>query len=109
MNNNDPNYQQIYSDILLSKFPNKKEKCKTLLSKNNLSALDIIELNNLIFEHSDRQTVANQKLKSYRKSDILRILDYQKKHKLNNSKLAKHFSLSRNTVAKWKKIFLVEY
>lgn len=33
------------------------------------------------------------------------MLDYQKGNGLNNTGLAKHFSLSRNSVAKWKKYF----
>lgn len=45
----------------------------------------------------------NQKFKSYKRSDILKILDYQKKHKLNNIQLAKHFKMSRNTITKYKK------
>jgi len=55
---------------------------------------------------SDKEKIRdNQKLKSYDKNTILQILDYQKKHHLNNTELALHFKLSRNTVAKWKKIF----
>lgn len=103
-----PNYKLIYSDILIKKFPHKQEKCKALLNKRNLSVLNIIELNTIIFGTDDHQTEnANQKHRSYRKSDILMILDYQKKNKLNNSQLANHFKLSRNSVTKWKKIFLV--
>ena len=49
----------------------------------------------------------SQKFRSYKKSDILNILDYQKENGLNNSQLANHFRLSRNTVSKWKKLFLV--
>jgi len=103
-----PDYKLIYTDILIKKFPHKQERCKKLLEKNNLSVLNIIELNTIIFGKTNNQTENdNQKYRSYRKSDILIILDYQKKHKLNNSQLASHFKLSRNTVAKWKKIFLV--
>ena len=98
-----PDYKLIFTDILDKKFPHKKEKCQILLKKKNLSAMDIIELNNNIFNTPDRE---NQKYRSYSKSDILKILDYQKKHKLNNSQLSKHFKLSRNSVTKWKKMFL---
>lgn len=31
--------------------------------------------------------------------------DYQKNNNLNSSQLANHFKLSRNTMAKWKKMF----
>ena len=61
-----------------------------------------------IFGIGNRETQAeNQKHRSYSKSDILKILDYQKKNNLNNSQLANHFSLSRNTVAKWKRMFII--
>jgi len=106
-NHNQPDYKNIYEDILQKKFPHKKDECKALLNKENLSVLNIIELNQRIFGIHKESEQFNQKHRSYNRSDILQILDYQKKHKLNNSQLANHFKLSRNTVAKWKKIFLV--
>ena len=101
------NYNKIFSDILDQKFPQKKEECLTLLQKETLSAIDIIELNQKIFGLKKENEVINQQHRSYNKSDILQILDYQKKHKLNNSQLANHFKLSRNTVSKWRKIFIL--
>ncbi|UWX61770.1 helix-turn-helix domain-containing protein [Chryseobacterium oranimense] len=106
---NHPNYKNIYSDIVSKKFPHKQKECETLLKMDSLSFLNIIELNKIIFGVSDIQTENfNQKHRSYQKSDILKILDYQKKNKLNNIQLANHFKLSRNTVTKWKKMFLVK-
>ena len=106
-NNTTPDYFQIYTDILDKKYPRKKEECKSILRKNSISVLDIIELDRKIFGNSDKESESfNQRHRSYSKSDILQILDYQKKHKLNNSQVASHFNLSRNTVTKWKKIFL---
>lgn len=104
-----PDYKRIYTDIIDIKYPDKKTECEFLLNKPNLSVLDVIELNSRIFGIvPDRSTeIFNQKLRSYRRADILKILDYQKKHRLNNSQLAKHFKLSRNTITKWKKVFLV--
>lgn len=101
-----PDYHRIYNDIIDKKYPEKKEACKALLNKKELSVLDIIELNNKIFGLPDRATETfNQKHRSYDTSAILKILDYQKTYKLNNSELAQHFKLSRNTVTKWKKLF----
>ncbi|MGC4128924.1 MAG: helix-turn-helix domain-containing protein [Bergeyella sp.] len=108
MKNNQPDYKTIYRDILQKKYPEKKQECLPLIrEKKNLSVLDIIELNIKIFGTSPETFEENQKHRSYSKSDILKILDYQKKHNLNNIELARHFKLSRNTVAKWKKMFLV--
>lgn len=104
-----PNYKRIYSDILIRKFPHKREECKSLLNKEILSVFDILHLNQKIFGLSDKNTeIFNQKHRSYKNTDIFQILNYQKKHKLNNSQLASHFKLSRNTVAKWRKLFLVQ-
>lgn len=101
-----PDYKRIYSDILSKKYPEKKEECISLLEKQSLSNLDIIRLNDKIFGRDNANKEFNQKHRSYQKSDILQILDYQKKYKLNNSQLANHFNISRNTVTKWKKMFL---
>ena len=100
------NYQQIFRDILDTKCPEKKKVCIPLLQKVNLSAMDIVKINTEIFGISRENETSNQKHRSYHKSDILKILDYQKKHKLNNSQLANHFKISRNTITKWKKLFL---
>lgn len=102
------NYKQIFSDILNIKYPQKKEECLLLLQKEKLSVIDVIKINKVIFGLPDKEKAKfNQTHRSYNRSAILQILDYQKKNKLNNSQLANHFNLSRNTVAKWKKLFLI--
>lgn len=106
--NNRPNYHNIYNDILRLKYPQKISDCQFILKNKELSVLDILNINQIIFGKSNLENETfNQKHKSYSKSDILEILDYQKKQKLNNLELANHFNLSRNTVGKWKKLFLV--
>lgn len=96
----EPNYKKIYADILRQKFPHKLEQCKQILEKEHLTTTDIFKLNERIFGKQN-----NQKHRSYSQSDIVEILQYQKKNNLNNIQLANHFRLSRNTVAKWKKLF----
>lgn len=101
-----PNYKRIYNDIIARDHPHKQDQCKTILKKADLSMLDVIKLNNIIFGIKDKETlVFNQMHRSYDKSTILEILDYQDKNNLNNTQLANHFKLSRNTVTKWKKHF----
>lgn len=101
-----PNYKRIYSDIIEQKFPHKKVECEKLLEKKILSAMDIMELNNRIFGNKDQDLKKmNQQLRSYNELDILRILDYQKNHRMNNLQVAEHFGLSRNTMTKWRRIF----
>lgn len=101
-----PNYIRIFTDILDKKYPDKKPYVLPHLRKKNLTHLEIIHINQLIFG-AGKDNNENQKYKSYTKSDIIKILTHQKKHDLNNSELATHFKLSRNTVAKWKKLYEV--
>lgn len=105
---NKPNYRRIFIDILYIKYPDKKESCEKFLIKNQFSAIDIIEINKKIFGN-EKYYHFDQKHKSYNKSDILKILNYQKKNQLNNTQLANHFRMSRNTVTKWKKKFGYEF
>ncbi len=101
------NYETLYMDMLNDLYPDKLPVCQGILNKKRLSIVDILELNRLIsVEKNGKNSRFNQKFRSYSKEDILLILDYQKKNKLNNSQLANHFKLSRNSVAKWKKMFV---
>ncbi|MGL5235460.1 MAG: helix-turn-helix domain-containing protein [Empedobacter falsenii] len=100
------NYKILYTDIINDLYPTKLSLCQKILERKSLTILDIFELNQIIFGQEHKiNSVLNQKFKSYSKHDILFILDYQKQNRLNNSQLANHFNLSRNTVAKWKKLF----
>ncbi|BAP31239.1 uncharacterized protein CHSO_2202 [Chryseobacterium sp. StRB126] len=99
-----PDFKQIYTDIINRKCPHKYNLCEHLLSKNELLALDILKLNTIIFGNSEKR---NSQYRSYKRTDIMRILDYQKENNLNNTQLALRFKLSRNTIGKWRKIFLI--
>ena len=103
--NNTPDYKRIYSDIINKNHPQKKEECKKILEQQTITTIDIIKLNQKIFSTTKETEKFNQRHRSYTKYDITQILDYQRKNRLNNSQLADHFKLSRNTVAKWKKMF----
>lgn len=101
-----PNYSRIYRDLIMMFHPEKETKCQPFLQKEELSVLDVIQLNTIIFGNKNKETnIFNQKHRSYSKSDIYEILAYQKKNKLNNMQLARHFKLSRNTITKWKKSY----
>lgn len=103
----EPDYKAIFTDIIESRYPHKQEKCEKILEKQNLSVLDVILLDKLIFGISDKElSRTNQKHRAYSQSTILEILSYGQIHKCNNTQLATHFKLSRNTITKWKKIFL---
>lgn len=101
-----PNYKKIYTDIITMKYPEKMEDCRNILSKSTLSTMDVINLQKKLFGPENISAgQLNQLHKSYDRSTILSILNYQKEHRLNNIQVAEHFNLSRNTVAKWKKMF----
>lgn len=105
MENLSINYKQIFTDILETQSLEKREKCLPILEKKNFSAIDVIALNQKIFvTNNEYNEQLNQKYRSYSKSDILKILNYQKVNRLNNTQLANHFKLSRNTIARWKKM-----
>lgn len=102
-----PDYQKIYYDMIQRKYPEKFSFCSHLLKKTMLSFFDILEINKIISGHQKRKTeVFNQRHRSYNKQAICEILHYQKKNDLNDSQLARHFKMSRNTIAKWKKLFI---
>ncbi|RMZ59869.1 helix-turn-helix domain-containing protein [Chryseobacterium nematophagum] len=104
---NVPNYKKIYSDMIVMKYPEKIKLCEGYLRKEKLTVLDVVKLNKLLSNGSNHMSNKfNQRFKSYDKSVIFEILDYQKKKHLTNTELAKHFELSRNTITKWKKEFL---
>ncbi|WP_080777846.1 hypothetical protein [Chryseobacterium phocaeense] len=97
---NSPDYKKIYQDILRKKYPEKTEACTTILKKKQLTSMDVVLLNEIIF---GKESIINQPHKSYDCNTIHEILNFQIKNQLNNSQLAKHFKLSRNTILKWKK------
>lgn len=103
---NVPDYRRIFQDIIDKKFPEKKELYSKIVQKQSLSMLDILRINDFIFNTKEgEKDIYNQKLRSYDEDTVLYILDFQKKNYLTNTQLANHFKLSRNTVAKWKKRF----
>ncbi|WP_223599818.1 helix-turn-helix domain-containing protein [Chryseobacterium sp. GVT01B] len=101
-----PDYKKIFNDLLILKFPDKKEQCLPFLNKKELSRLEVIHLNKIIFGENISENLNGRNHRSYDQSTIFKILDYQKKQNLNNIQTAKYFGLSRNTLARWKKIFL---
>jgi len=103
---NKPDYNKIFLDLIKIKFPEKLQQYKHLLTDKELSSLDVLQLNKEIFGTPDKEThKLNQRGRSYDKETIFKILDYQRKNKWTNVKLAQHFQLSRNTITSWKRKF----
>lgn len=105
---NNPDYKKIFQDIIQYQYPEKAKICENILSKESLTGMDVITLNNIIFGEPISLEIKklNQRHRSYDKQSIQQILDYQNKHLLNNTQIALKYNLSRNTIAKWKKLDL---
>jgi len=99
-----PNYRKIYTDMISMKYPEKAALCEKILRKKFLTVMDLIELNGYLSNTLNADY--NQKLKCYDRDSIFKILEDQKHHRLNNTQAAKKFSVSRNTLCKWKRIYL---
>lgn len=68
--------------------------------------IDFLKISRIISDHPDSAEMHfNQQHRSYDKKAVMEILEYQKKNRLNNTQVAEHFKMSRNTIAKWKQIF----
>lgn len=100
-----PNYQKIFQDIIAYDFPDVKKECKSILKKAKLTSRDVINLNQKIFKSKSPEESENPKFRSYDKQTVVEILEFQRKNMLNDTQLAKHFSISRNTIRKWRNSF----
>ncbi|WP_265131064.1 helix-turn-helix domain-containing protein [Chryseobacterium oranimense] len=102
-----PNYTKIYQDIIFDRFPEKiTDPQITKLISDLKTAEDVIVFNEILFEKEENSS-ENQQLRSYDKKTIEKILKYQKKYNLSNSHISLEYKVSRNTIAKWKKIFVI--
>jgi len=102
---NRPNYKKIYTDMIIRKYPEKESVCRSILEKKDFSTLDVLAIEKLLFVKQKEKASFNQKHRFYDLETIKEILEYQQQKNLNNTELASHFKLSRNTVTNWKKNF----
>lgn len=100
-----PNYSKIYHDLLLAEHPEKLKDAKINELLKNLNTSDeVIRFNERLFEQSKESVENNQKLRTYDKETMLKILMYQKQHGFSSNYISKKYKISRTTIAKWKKI-----
>lgn len=104
-----PDYKRIYTDMLETKYPEKRAVCNSILNQNELCFMDVLRLNELIFDKKSKESKEiDQRYRSYNKRTILKILRYQKDNGLSNTQTANYFKMSRNTISSWKKLFVLE-
>lgn len=98
-----PDYNRIYKDLIEAWFPEQKEELLSLISVDITTSLDVIQINNELFNKKSKDVQNyNQKLRSYDIPSIIRIVGYQQENFLTIKEISELFSVSRNTVAKWK-------
>ncbi|MCJ7934817.1 MAG: helix-turn-helix domain-containing protein [Chryseobacterium sp.] len=78
----------------------KDPKIRELLEKLHTTE-DVLKFNDKLF----KQSRENQKLKTYDKATMLKLLRYQKKHGHSTSYMSKKYKISRTTLSKWKNMF----
>lgn len=101
-----PNYSKIYRDMLKLEYPEKLKEPKIIeLLKNLNTTEDVLNFNRRIFKQSKESEENNQKLKTYDKKTMLKLLQYQQKHGFSTSFMSKKYKISRTTITKWKKTF----
>lgn len=100
-----PNYKKIFEDIITRKCPEKYSLCAPILNKSEISSMDVLKLNDIVFGTNRASETMVQKHKSYDNDTIHRILNYQNENKLSNIEISRYFNLSRSTVSKWRKTF----
>jgi response regulator of citrate/malate metabolism len=92
--------------MLKEKQPEKLHDSKILHLLNNLNTMeDVLKINEVVSDSSNKNSKNNQQLKNYDKKTVLRLLQYQNKHNLSASFMSKKYKMSRTTIAKWWKMF----
>ncbi|MCW3159994.1 helix-turn-helix domain-containing protein [Chryseobacterium oryctis] len=105
-----PNYNKIYQDMLRLEHPDKLKDPKILKMLKKLDTTEeVLKFNDKIFKRSKESERNNQKLKTYDKKTMLKLLEYQQKHGFSTSYMSKKYKISRTTIAKWKKTFEDEF
>lgn len=101
-----PNYTRIYLDLI--KYKNKENLVSEALVekiKNIKFVNDVLEIEKELFKNDNLEY--NQKLKCYDETTVKGFLRYQKANNMTNVELSDQYKISRNTIAKWKKIYSV--
>ncbi|WP_131707643.1 helix-turn-helix domain-containing protein [Chryseobacterium angstadtii] len=94
--------------MLRIKFPDKRKDCEVILAKTKLTDFDILHIESILFKKEKNDVrMKDKRHRSYDIDTICKILAYQKANELNNTQVAARYGLSRNTVASWKKKFLL--
>ncbi len=102
---NKPDFGKIFREMAEKKNIPKNQQ-ERIAEQKGWNSLDVIEINEELFAKDNKENIKfNQKHRAYDESSIKELLEYQQKHKLNNTEMMSLFKISRNTIARWKRIF----
>lgn len=72
-----------------------------------MSIIGVLRFNKLLFGNESIQNKTNNQYKAYDLDTVVYILEYQKEFNLSNTEISIMFSVSRNTITRWKKLYLI--
>lgn len=101
------NYKEFFVNLIKEQYPEKLNDPRIQWKLDHLdTSINVLELNNLIFENKDKQSkLVDSRLRSYKESDIIRILRYQAKYNKSNADIVAKFGMTRTTLCTWKRRF----
>jgi len=100
-----PDFGKIFREMAEKKNILKNQQ-GCIAEQKEWNSLDVIKINEELFAKDNKENLRfNQKHRAYDESSIKELLEYQQKHKLNNTEMMSLFKISRNTIARWKRIF----
>ncbi|MDR6516248.1 hypothetical protein [Chryseobacterium camelliae] len=101
-----PNYVKIFTDMLKEYDPEKLNDPKIQRQLRNLNTSeDVLNFNEKVFQQSKEMQKSNQKLKTYDRKTMIKLLKYQQKHGFSTSYMSRKYKISRTTLSKWRKNF----
>ena len=86
-------YKRIFCDLLAKKHPERLPEFQDILNKDSLDELDVLTISEKI-SATKKAKSENGKYRSYNKSTILKILDYQKTNQLNNNPKTNYYAIN---------------
>lgn len=96
-----PNYSKLYMDI--ASYYDITLQPQMVHKINNINkTVDVLQINKAIFESS---YFSLGQANAYQMADVMHILTYKRKNKLNLSQTANHFKMSRNTLTRWERVY----
>jgi len=100
-----PDFGRIFREIAQKK-KHSESVIGHIVNIEEWNSLNVIKVSEKIGEKPRGKNLKlNRKHRAYDEQSVKEILNYQKINNLNNSEMMRLFNISRNSIAKWKKMF----